>query len=175
MSPSCHNLVFLQSFKSINVTPVSNPLLSKPVQHTFTLYLVSRPRFPVWPRLSSCPKPDLFSAFPPARRRTPDPTPRSRAKRSHGPKFYYIPHDRIVEEGETVTFQCAVKGTLQWFPNSTGIVRPFGNMCKRRKSLNAPFVKPYLSSFTFDSIQASREEIGQRLSTETQILTLNSP
>lgn len=48
---------------------------------------------------------------PPARRRTPDPIPRSKAKRSHGPKFYYIPHDRIVEEGETVTFQCAVKGT----------------------------------------------------------------
>ncbi|XP_050702039.1 myosin light chain kinase, smooth muscle-like isoform X1 [Eriocheir sinensis] len=45
-----------------------------------------------------------------ARRRTPDPIPRSKAKRSHGPKFYYIPHDRIVEEGETVTFQCAVKG-----------------------------------------------------------------
>lgn len=44
------------------------------------------------------------------RRRTPDPIPHTKGKRSHGPKFYYIPHDRIVEEGETVTFQCAVKG-----------------------------------------------------------------
>ncbi|KAG7174101.1 Myosin light chain kinase, smooth muscle-like 4, partial [Homarus americanus] len=45
-----------------------------------------------------------------ARRLTPEPSTRSKTRRSHGPKFYYIPHDRIVEEGETVTFQCAVKG-----------------------------------------------------------------
>jgi len=45
-----------------------------------------------------------------AHRMTPEPSPKTRARRSHGPKFYYIPHDRIVEEGESVTFQCAVKG-----------------------------------------------------------------
>lgn len=43
-------------------------------------------------------------------RYTPEPTARSKSRRSHRPKFYYIPHDRIVEEGETVTFQCAIKG-----------------------------------------------------------------
>nr|XP_053632753.1 myosin light chain kinase, smooth muscle-like [Cherax quadricarinatus] len=45
-----------------------------------------------------------------SRRRTPEPSTRSKTRRSHGPKFYYIPHDRIVEEGESVSFQCAVKG-----------------------------------------------------------------
>ncbi|KAK4304915.1 hypothetical protein Pmani_023160 [Petrolisthes manimaculis] len=60
---------------------------------------------PHWRPLSRGSSPLLL-----ARRRTPEPSTRSKARRSHGPKFYYIPHDRIVEEGDTVTFQCAVKG-----------------------------------------------------------------
>ncbi|KAK8746869.1 hypothetical protein OTU49_016869, partial [Cherax quadricarinatus] len=58
--------------------------------------------------------PSRFSRSPSVgfqpRRRTPEPSTRSKTRRSHGPKFYYIPHDRIVEEGESVSFQCAVKG-----------------------------------------------------------------
>ncbi|XP_047736468.1 uncharacterized protein LOC108682041 isoform X2 [Hyalella azteca] len=65
------------------------------------------PSIPVahWRPLSRGSSPLLFG-----RRYTPEPSARSKQKRAHGPKFYYIPHDRIVEEGETVTFQCAIKG-----------------------------------------------------------------
>ncbi|XP_064106001.1 myosin light chain kinase, smooth muscle-like isoform X3 [Macrobrachium nipponense] len=59
---------------------------------------------PHWRPLSRGSSPLLL-----ARRFTPEPSTRSKS-RSHRPKFYYIPHDRIVEEGETVSFQCAVKG-----------------------------------------------------------------
>ena len=59
---------------------------------------------------------------------TPEPTAKSRQRRAHGPKFYYIPHDRIVEEGDTVTFQCAVKGAV--INNITAIYIIYKNIKK---------------------------------------------
>lgn len=51
----------------------------------------------------------------------------SRRPKVSPPKFYAVPHNRVVEEGETVRFQCAVVGHptpwVKWDKNGT-IVTP---------------------------------------------------
>lgn len=40
---------------------------------------------------------------------------KSKVQKCSAPKFYTVPHNRIAEEGDTVTFQCAIRGhPLPW-------------------------------------------------------------